>query len=90
MIVVTKEQLHAYVIVVGRKLFPDEPWLATNFNSNDLGKCFPNKLTKEACLKRLRPMPYDYYSFHCAGTSFYMEYALLAEKLIEWVENLTS
>lgn len=90
MIEITKEQLHAYVIVTNKEIFPHLPWLHITFNQNELGRLFPDKLTKEACLKRLKPIPSDYYSFHYQGTSFYEAYAVLAEELIKWVEKLNS
>lgn len=89
MIVVTKEQLQAFVVVVSKEMYPQHPWIAKNFISNQCGRRFPEQLTKEAALKRLDRLPSEYYA-SSEQTSFYVEYARIAEELIRWVKKLTS
>ena len=89
MIVLTKEQLQAYVVVVSKEMYPQHPWIAKTFISNQVGRRFPEQLTKEAALKRLDRLPSEYYA--CSDqTAYYVEYATIAEELIRWVKNLTS
>jgi hypothetical protein len=91
MIKVTKEYLQASVTVITREHYPDMPWLGRNIISNHFDRrTFPEEMTKEACLNRLRPVPADYYGFYCEMTSFYWEYADIFNKLIKRVEKLTS
>lgn len=90
MIKVSKEYLHAYAVVVARENYPQYPWIAKTFISNELGKLFPEELTKERFLKRFKGIPSEYYAWHKDSTSFYSEYAFIAEQLIERVEKLTS
>ena len=90
MIKITKKYLQACVTVIAREHYPDQLWLGQNIIGNHLDFRFPEEMTKEACLKRLNPLPAEYYGFYCDMTSFYWEYADIIKKLIKRVEKLTS